>query len=156
MECTVRVCKAQRTINDQEFKPGDVVITLLVSSPHLSHSHPSYHDYPTNLLQGPACRDPTSIPDAETFKLDRPSNTYIHFGYGAHECLGKEIALTFAVSMLRVLAGLKYLRPAPGDMGMLKSIIVEGRRVYLNDSWSWMTQDPTSKSSYTTIHHPSY
>ncbi|PYH67779.1 peroxidase/cytochrome P450 family protein [Aspergillus vadensis CBS 113365] len=125
MECTVRVCRAHRTINDQEFKPGDVVITLL----------------------GPACRDPSSIPDAETFKLDRPSNAYIHFGYGAHECLGKEIALTFAVSMLRVLAGLKYLRPAPGDMGMLKSIVVDGRRVYLNDSWSWMTQDPTK--SYT-------
>ncbi|GLA37646.1 hypothetical protein AnigIFM63309_004597 [Aspergillus niger] len=122
MECTVRVCRAHRTINDQEFKPGDVVITLL----------------------GPACRDPTSIPDAEVFKLDRPSNAYIHFGYGAHECLGKEIGLTFAVSMLRVLAGLKYLRPAPGDMGMLKSIIVDGRRVYLNDSWSWMTQDPTT------------
>ncbi|GKZ26628.1 hypothetical protein AbraIFM66951_012053 [Aspergillus brasiliensis] len=91
MGCTVRVCRAHCTIKKQKFTPGDIVIKFL----------------------GPARRDPISIPGPETFKLNRPSNAYIHFDCGALECIGKEIALTFSVSMLHVLAGLKYRRPAP-------------------------------------------
>jgi hypothetical protein len=49
--------------------------------------------------------------------------------------------------MIRILAGLKYLRPAPGEMGVLKSVMADGRQAFLNDSWSWLTQDPTSKSN---------
>ncbi|OJJ66509.1 hypothetical protein ASPBRDRAFT_34955 [Aspergillus brasiliensis CBS 101740] len=113
MGCTVRVCRAHRTTNDQKFTPGDKVIKLLVSNRFISYPNTSHHERPTNATQGPARRDPISIPEPETFKLNRPSNAYIHFDCGALECIGKEIALTFSVSMLHVLAGLKYRRPAP-------------------------------------------
>ncbi|KAG2416425.1 hypothetical protein HFD88_007640 [Aspergillus terreus] len=122
MECTVRVCARPVTVDGHDFKPGEVIVNHL----------------------GLACRDPHNIPDADKFRLDRPASAYIQWGYGAHECLGKEIAITFAVSMIRILAGLKYLRPAPGEMGVLKSVMADGRQAFLNDSWSWLTQDPTT------------
>ena len=85
------------------------------------------------------------VPDPETFKLDRPDSAYIHYSYGPHACLGREISNSFVVSLIRLCAGLKYLRPAPGDMGALKNIHIGTERYYLNDSWSFLTFDPTSK-----------
>jgi hypothetical protein len=49
------------------------------------------------------------------------------------------------VSLVKLCAGLKNLRPAPGDMGVLKQITLGTERCYLNDSWSHLTFDPTSK-----------
>lgn len=85
------------------------------------------------------------MPDPGEFKLDRPSSAYIHWGVGPHQCLGREISLSIVVSLVRISAELKNLRPAPGGMGNLKSIMVDTERCYLNDSWSWLTFDPTSK-----------
>jgi hypothetical protein len=89
--------------------------------------------------------DPAAVPDPGTFKLDRPATAYIHFGYGPHACLGREIALTFVVAFVRIVAGLKNARPAPGEMGTLKNITIGTERSYLNDSWSFLSADPTSK-----------
>lgn len=89
--------------------------------------------------------DPEVVPDPQAFKLDRPSSAYIHYGYGPHECIGREITLAFVVSLIKICAGLKHLRPAPGDMGVLKQITIGTERCYLNDSWSYLTFDPTSK-----------
>jgi hypothetical protein len=91
------------------------------------------------------------VPEPNAFKLNRPSDAYIHFGFGPHECLGREIALIFVVSIVKVLAGLKNLRTAPAEMGALKSINVGTEKVYLNDSWSWLTFDPTSKFCFLKI-----
>lgn len=85
------------------------------------------------------------MPDPGEFKLDRPSSAYIHWGVGPHQCLGREIALSIVVSLVRISAELKNLRPASGGMGNLKSIMVGTERCYLNDSWSWLTFDPTSE-----------
>jgi len=40
-----------------------------------------------------AMRDEKQIPDADSFKTDRPSYHYMHLGFGAHECLGKYIGM---------------------------------------------------------------
>lgn len=95
--------------------------------------------------QGQACRDGSVFPEPSQFKLDRPTKDYIQFGYGPHECLGREIALTYTTGLIKVVAGLKNLRPAPGDMGLLKAIQVGTERCYLNDNWSWLAFDPSSK-----------
>ncbi|KAH8587872.1 prostaglandin G/H synthase 2/cyclooxygenase 2, pgh2/cox2 [Bisporella sp. PMI_857] len=118
----LRICESPVTIDGQKFNKGDTVICLL----------------------GPACQDAAAVPDPQTFKLGRPSEAYVHFGYGAHACLGREIALTYCVGLLKVAASLKNLRPAPGDMGTLKSINIGSERCYLDDTWSFLTFDPTT------------
>ncbi|KAI5306174.1 hypothetical protein KEM56_001984 [Ascosphaera pollenicola] len=118
----LRVCVSETTIDGQSFKPGDVVICSLAA----------------------ACKDPEAVPEPEKFKLDRPQSAYIHFNTGPHTCLGREIALAFNVSLLKICAGLKNLRPAPGDMGTLKSVEVNNTTYYLNDSWSYLAPDPTT------------
>lgn len=49
--------------------------------------------------------------------------------------------------MLKLCAGLKNLRRAPGTMGECKSITMglANEKLYLNDNWSYLTFDPTSK-----------
>ncbi|KAI9690830.1 MAG: hypothetical protein M1822_008449 [Bathelium mastoideum] len=118
----LRICKQTTTIEGQSFKPGDPVVCLL----------------------GPACMDKSVVENPTEFRPGRPGSAYMHFGYGPHECLGREVALTYVVSMVKVCAGLKNLRRAPGPMGLCKHITVRKERVYLNDSWSYLTFDPTT------------
>ncbi|KAF2478296.1 prostaglandin G/H synthase 2/cyclooxygenase 2, pgh2/cox2 [Lindgomyces ingoldianus] len=118
----LRICKQAVTINGQAFMPGDVVVCLL----------------------GPACKDQTCIPNPTSFQPGRDRDAYMHFGFGPHECFGREIALTFVTSLIKVVAGLKNLRRAPGPMGLCKYITVNQERCYLNDNWSWLTFDPTT------------
>ena len=108
---------------DIPFKRGDTVVCML----------------------GPACMDESVIPKPTEFKPGRSREAYMHFGFGPHECLDKEIALTFIVGMIKICAGLKNLRHTPGATRLCKSIEVNHERLYLNDSWSYLTFDPTSK-----------
>ncbi|KAB8078973.1 heme peroxidase [Aspergillus leporis] len=134
---SIRLCAGKAVIDGQSFEPGNLVVCLL----------------------GAACRDPTIVPDPEAFKLDRSSNAYIHFNVGPHECLGREIALSCITSLVRVCAGLKNLRVAPGEMGILKTVTTGTEKHYLNDSWSALTTDPTTWKVHFEgpgqgIHHP--
>jgi linoleate 10R-lipoxygenase len=67
------------------------------------------------------------------------------FGYGQHECFGRHYVLPFITGMVKLAAGLKKLRPAPGQMGQVKTIRVGGEKAYLNDSWSYLGFDASSK-----------
>jgi cytochrome P450 len=40
-----------------------------------------------------AMRDENQIPDAGSFKTERPNYHYMHLGFGAHECLGKYVGM---------------------------------------------------------------
>jgi hypothetical protein len=44
-----------------------------------------------------------------------------------------------------LVADLRNLRPAPGQMGLVKTIQVGTEKAYLNDSWSWLGFDASSK-----------
>lgn len=67
------------------------------------------------------------------------------FSYGQHECFAKDLVTTFIVGLVRLVAGLKGLRPAPGQMGVVKTIQVGSEKAYLNDSWSYLSFDASSK-----------
>lgn len=75
-------------------------------------------------LQDAAGKDPEAVPSPDQFSLDRPTPLISSTVFGPHACLGREISTTFVVSLIRICAGLKNLRPAPGDMGALKHIML--------------------------------
>lgn len=67
------------------------------------------------------------------------------FSYGQHECVAKDVGLAFLTGLVKLVADLKQLRPAPGLMGQVKTIRVGSEKAYLNDSWSYLAFDASSK-----------
>ncbi|MEH2364003.1 cytochrome P450 [Nostoc sp.] len=47
--------------------------------------------------------DPNFIANPDQFRVGRASHSYIHFGYAAHECLGKYVATVMIPEIVRVL-----------------------------------------------------
>ncbi|EXJ91015.1 hypothetical protein A1O1_04122 [Capronia coronata CBS 617.96] len=69
-----------------------------------------------------AARDPNIFPDPDQVRLDRPLDSYIHYGVGEHTCLGKEASMVALTAMLRTVGKLQNLRRAPGPQGQLKKV----------------------------------
>ncbi|KAL9619676.1 MAG: hypothetical protein Q9160_005696 [Pyrenula sp. 1 TL-2023] len=69
-----------------------------------------------------AARDPTVFPDPNQVRIDRPIESYIHYGIGDHTCLGKEASMVALTAMLRTVGRLEGLRRAPGAQGQLKKV----------------------------------
>lgn len=69
-----------------------------------------------------AARDPKIFPDPDRVRLDRPMDSYIHYGIGDHTCLGKDASMVALTAMLRTVGQLQNLRRAPGPQGQLKKV----------------------------------
>lgn len=69
-----------------------------------------------------AARDADVFPSPDEVKLDRPLDSYIHYGIGPHTCLGRDASRVALTAMLKVVGGLDNLRRAPGPKGELKKI----------------------------------
>lgn len=93
-----------------------------------------------------ASRDPTVFPEPEKILLDRPLESYVHYGIGPHSCLGQDASLIALASMLRVVGCLDNLRRARGSQGLLKKIHREaGYYHYLREDGGSFTPFPASK-----------
>ncbi|KAL0943160.1 fatty acid oxygenase [Colletotrichum truncatum] len=68
-----------------------------------------------------AGRDPAIFEDPNEVRLDRPLDSYVHFGLGPHWCAGKEMSRVGQTSLFKQIFGLKNLRRAPGERGKLKN-----------------------------------
>lgn len=79
------------------------------------------------------------------FDATRKREPVSAFNFGQHECLGRDVALAFVTGLIKLAADLKQLRPAPGQMGLVKTIRVGTEKAYLNDSWSNLSFDASSK-----------
>lgn len=73
-----------------------------------------------------ACQDRATFPDPEQVKLNRPLDSYIHFGWGRHICLGMGITKIALTTMLKAVGKLENLRRAPGGQGQIKKIAGPG------------------------------
>lgn len=69
-----------------------------------------------------AARDPKIFPNPDQVRLDRPLDSYIHYGIGGHTCLGKEASMVALTAMLKTVGKLQNLRRAPGPQGQLKKV----------------------------------
>ena len=113
-----------------------------------------------------ASRDPVAFPNPDSVDLTRPLDSYIHLGHGPHQCLGLPMTRVAMTTMLKVIARLENLKPAPVSVGgssvpsSVKKVIKEfvpGDLGVLPESWhyhAYMTEDwdmffpfPTSESS---------
>ncbi|ROT36144.1 heme peroxidase [Sodiomyces alkalinus F11] len=118
----VRVATQPAELEGKSIQPGNVVIMLI----------------------GEAGRNPNEVVDANTFNPNRKTDAVGAFSYGSHECFGKHIASTFVTGLVKLVADLKGLRPAPGKMGEVKTVSIGGEKSYLNDSWSYLSFDPST------------
>ena len=123
-----RQSKVSTTINDGDrqipVKPGDKIFCSFVG----------------------ANRDPVHFPNPNEVRLDRPLESYIHYGIGDHRCLGTDASRVALTAMLRVVAGLKNLRRAPGPQGQLKKIPREGGfYIYCTENWGSYFPFPMSE-----------
>ncbi|RBR07351.1 uncharacterized protein FIESC28_10694 [Fusarium coffeatum] len=118
----VRVSKGSGEVDGQSITPGTAVVLML----------------------GEAGRNAKEIPDADKFNAQRKAQDVSAFSYGQHECLAKDLALAFVTGLIKLVADLKELRPAPGQMGTVKTIRVGTEKAYLNDSWSYLGFDAST------------
>ncbi|KAH1726426.1 hypothetical protein KXX40_000269 [Aspergillus fumigatus] len=92
-----------------------------------------------------ANRDPDVFPKPEEVDLNRPMESYIHYGVGPHTCLGSEASKVALTTMLRVVGRLDNLRRAPGAQGELKKIPREhGFYTYMREDQSSFYPFPMS------------
>jgi linoleate 10R-lipoxygenase len=93
-----------------------------------------------------ASRDPAVFPEPEKILLDRPLDSYVHFGIGPHTCLGQDASRVALTAMLRVVGALDNLRPARGTQGVLKKIPRAGNYyMYMREDGGSYTPFPASK-----------
>jgi cytochrome P450 len=64
-----------------------------------------------------AMRDPSAVPEPETYRTDRPAHAYLHLGYGPHACLGAQVSLVQVPEIVRHILLLPGLRRAEGAAG---------------------------------------
>lgn len=86
-----------------------------------------------------ASHDPAVFPNPDEVDLNRPMDSYIHLGYGPHQCLGLPMAKVTLTCILKEVAKLKNLRPAAGDQGKLHKVEkTPGKypyHAYLTENW---------------------
>ncbi|KAI4096484.1 MAG: hypothetical protein Q9206_000109 [Seirophora lacunosa] len=92
-----------------------------------------------------ANREAEFFPDPDTVRLDRPLDSYIHYGAGPHACLGRDASRVALTAMLRTVGRLDNLRRAPGPQGQLKKIPRPGGFVeYMRSDWGGYFPFPTT------------
>ncbi|KAI0110077.1 heme peroxidase [Daldinia grandis] len=119
---TMRVATKPAELEGKKIQPGNFVVLLL----------------------GEAGRNPSDVPNPTKFDPKRESGPVSSYSYGQHECLLKHLIPVFLGGLVKLAADLKQLRPAPGQMGQVKTIQVGTDRVYLNDSWSYLGFDAST------------
>ena len=124
-----RECTSHLTIDDGGreviVKPGDKVFSSFVS----------------------AARDPTVFPSPNEVHLNRPMDSYIHYGEGPHTCLGADASKVALTAMLKTVGKLPNLRRATGPQGQLKKIPRPGGfYIYMTENQGSYFPFPTSES----------
>lgn len=69
-----------------------------------------------------AAKDPSIFPEPSKVDITRPLESYLHYGVGPHECVGKGASQVAIAAILKTMVKLENLRPAPGPQGVLQRI----------------------------------
>lgn len=63
---------------------------------------------------------PDGFPEPGRFRVDRDVRSYLHFGWGMHQCFGLGINLAVIPEITAALLRLPRLRRAPGSAGRVQ------------------------------------
>ncbi len=87
----------------------------------------------TRVLVGlsSAMFDESAFPCPNDFRLDRPADSYVHFGYGLHRCYGSLLAEMFLRSMIKALLRENILAGAHTDSSQFESWALTRYRIKL-------------------------
>lgn len=92
-----------------------------------------------------ASMDEEGFPNPRAVDLTRDLDSYIHYGWGPHICLGYDASKLALTTMLKTIGKLENLRRAPGPQGEIKKIHVDGGyTVYLTEDGSSYFPFPTT------------
>ena len=61
--------------------------------------------------------DPLVFEDPDSFRVDRPASSYLHFGHGLHTCFGERINVVQMPETVSALLAAGSIRRAPGRAG---------------------------------------
>ncbi|TVY26923.1 Psi-producing oxygenase A [Lachnellula hyalina] len=93
-----------------------------------------------------ASLDAAAFPDPLAVRLDRPLDSYLHYGLGPHQCAGMDVSMAAMNAMFKTVFGLRNLRRAVGggwygeSQGEMKRIAHMG----LEGVEGYMTPDQSS------------
>ena len=93
-----------------------------------------------------ASLDAAAFPDPLAVRLDRPLDSYLHYGLGPHQCAGMDVSMAAMTAMFKTVFGLRNLRRAVGggwygeSQGEMKRIAHMG----LEGVEGYMTPDQSS------------
>lgn len=59
-------------------------------------------------------RDPAEFPNPLEVDLSRPLDSYIHYGWGPHQCAGMDISMVAMTAMFKTVFALKNVKRAQG------------------------------------------
>jgi linoleate 8R-lipoxygenase/9,12-octadecadienoate 8-hydroperoxide 8R-isomerase len=59
-------------------------------------------------------QDPTAFPKPEEVDLTRPLDTYIHYGWGPHQCAGMDASMVAMTAMFKTVLALPNVQRAQG------------------------------------------
>lgn len=71
------------------------------------------------VCTGSAMFDDDLMPSADCFSIDRPPDSYLHFGMGHHSCLGEYVGRVIIPETVRRLIMKSNLRRKPGSEGQI-------------------------------------
>lgn len=91
-----------------------------------------------------ASRDPAVFPDPLKIDVTRPIDSYLHYGWGPHQCAGLDASKIAMVTMFRAVLRLPGLRLDPANPTGVKKVPAEhGYTVYMKPDWSSVWPIPT-------------
>jgi cytochrome P450 len=90
-----------------------------VLAPGTPHALPMSKGTLVAACIGSAMFDEAKFPDPDTFTAGRPFDTYLHFGFGHHECLGKYVGIVAIPETVRQVFLLPGIHLLPGNEGKI-------------------------------------
>ena len=121
----------------------DAATDVEIHDGNVTKKLPKGHRLLVNMVK--ASMDPTVFPEPEKVKTDRPIDSYIHYGWGPHQCAGLDASQLALSTMFKMVMQLKGLRRAPGLQGEVKKIPADyGYTIYMLPDWSGFYPIPTT------------